>query len=332
MKNFNITIYMLLLMLVSTLVDAQKIQSYVIKARPFYVLEEGGPITVKELTNNGSTMNTFGKDFATTLYNTINWEERGLAKKGKAKVYNPWYTTKIYELTKDESAAKYVISGNYVFSGQVTKSDALMKSKDYNQITPIPFFYYKHSVDATAIVDGVLTITSTSTGEVVKQFSLKNEKTKSDFKFVDYPSTPTIDKYTKALAKDVISRSGGMFSPVFVTKTYSFKSIKGNKSDKVYKKELKNKKKVFKSLAKTGSVNELGKAYQEIIANASKIKKPQNLYYNLGLCYELLGNYTKAKENYLKSADKDAIVEIDYLISMKDLFVKLGLNVVENDF
>jgi len=331
MKKLNITIYMLLLMLVSTSLDAQKVYSYVLKDKPYYVLEEGGPITVQELTNNGTTMNSFGKDFANTLYNTINWKERGINTKGKAKVYNPWYTTRIYELTKDASAAKYVIGGNYIFSGSVTKTHELLKAKDKSK-EAIPFFYYKHSVDAKAMVDGKITITSNSKGEVVKEFSLKNEKSKIDSKLVEYPVTPTIEKYTKMLSKDVINRSGGMFSPIYVPKTYSFKAVKGDKADKAFKKEMKNKKKVFKALADAGSVNELGKAYQEIIANESKLKKPQNLYYNIGICYELIGNYAKAKENYLKSADKGAITDIESLIKMQELFKKLGLNVVENDF
>jgi len=331
MKKLNITIYMLLLMLVSTSLDAQKVHSYVLKNKPYYVLEEGGPVTIQELINNGTTMNSFGKDFANTLYNTINWKERGINTKGKGKVYNPWYTTKIYELTKDESAAKYVIGGNYIFSGNVTKSHELLKSKDKSK-EAIPFFYYKHSVYATAKVNGKITITSTSKGEVVKEFSLNNEKTKSDSKIVEYPVTPTIEKYTKMLSKDVINRSGGMFSPIYVPKTYSFKAVKGDKTDKAFKKEMKNKKKVFKALADAGSINELGKAYLEIVANESKLKKPQNLYYNIGVCYEIIGNFTKAKENYLKSADKAAIADIESLIQIQELFKKLGLNVVENDF
>jgi hypothetical protein len=331
MKKLNITIYMLLLMLVSTSLDAQKIQSYVLKDKPFYVLEEGGPVTVQELTNNGSTMDAFGKDFANSLYNTINWNKRGISRNGKGKVFNPWYTTNIYELTKDESAAKYVIGGNYIFSGNVIKSHELLKSKDKSK-EAIPFFYYKHSVDATAKVDGKITITSTSKGELVKEFSLNNEKTKTDYKFVEYPVTPTIEKYSKMLSNEVINRSRGMFSPIYAPKTYSFKAVKGDKVDKVFKKEMKNKKKVFKALADAGSVNELGKAYIVLVPDEAKIKKPQNLYYNIGLCYELIGNFTKAKENYLKSADKQAITEIDKLIEMKDLFQKLGLNVVENDF
>ncbi len=318
-------------MLVSASLNAQKVHSYVLKDKPYYVLEEGGPIAIKELTNNGSTMNSFGKDFANTLYNTINWKDRGIEKNGKGKVYNPWYTTKIYDLTKDESAAKYVIGGDYIFSGSVIKFNELQKAKDKSK-EKIPFFYYKHSVKAIATVDGKLTISNSSNGEVVKTFSLKNEKSKNDFKYVEYPAIPTIAKYSEMLSKDVINRSGGMFSPLYVAKTYSFKAVKGDKSDKAFKKELKNKKKVFKALADAGNVNELGKAYQEIVANESKLKKPQNLYYNIGTCYELIGNYTKAKENYLKSADKGAITSIDNLISIQNLFKKLGLNVVENDF
>ena len=43
-------------------------------------------------------------------------------------------------------------------------------------------------------------------------------------------------------------------------------------------------------------------------------------------------NYAKAKENYLKSADRTAITDIESLIKIQELFKKLGLNVVENDF
>jgi tetratricopeptide (TPR) repeat protein len=95
---------------------------------------------------------------------------------------------------------------------------------------------------------------------------------------------------------------------------------------------MKNQKKVFKALADAWIVKELGKAYQKYIASEAKIKKPQNLYYNIGLCYELIGNYTKAKENYLKSGDSNVIIAIESLIKIQELFKSLGLDVTEGEF
>ena len=331
MKNINILISTIVLMLLATTLSAQKIESYVLKQQPKIVLNEGGPIAVHALTNNGTTMDDFGTSFSKKLTSYLS--SKSLKTVGsKGKVHNSWYTTKLYELTEDDTAAKYIIAGDYKFSSSVSKTSDLKKIKKKDDKDAITIFYYSNSASATATVTGNITITDVSDGKVIKTLAINNTKSKSETKFVSYPVLPTVDKYSDMVAKEAIGNHQLMFSPVYTPKKYSFKTIKGDKADKAYKKEMKNKKKVFKALAESGSVNELGKAYEALIANESKLKKPQDLYFNIGLCYELIGNYTKAKENYLKSAQKKAITEIDVLIAFQGMFTKIGLPTEEKEF
>ncbi len=333
MKNTNILISTIVLILLATTVSAQKIHSYTLKQQPQVVLNEGGPIAVHALTNGGTSMDAFGKDFTKSLTAYLKSTRLGVDTKGKGKVHNPWYTTKLYELTQDDAVAKYIIAGDYKFSGSVSNSKDLKKSKEkVSKEEPFTFFYYSNSVSATAMVMGKITVTRVSDGQVVKTLPLNNSKTKTETKNIGYPIAPTVEQYSDMVAKEEIRKYQLMFSPVYNAKNYSFKTVKGDKADKAYRKEMKNKKKVFKALASSGSVNELGKAYEALIPNESKLKKPQDLYYNIGLCYELIGNYTKAKENYLKSANKNAITEIEVLIKYQGMFKKLGLLTEEKDF
>lgn len=50
------------------------------------------------------------------------------------------------------------------------------------------------------------------------------------------------------------------------------------------------------------------------------------------MCYEMFGNFTKAKEHYDKSTNNEAKKRIGILIQYRDIYKKLGIEVIEKDF
>ena len=145
---------------------------------------------------------------------------------------------------------------------------------------------------------------------------------------MEKPNVSSASTYIAAAEKDAISQYQYYFSPIIKSKKYKFEKLKPE--DKSYKKELKQKTKDLKDLADKGDVNAMGKMYLDIITHP--LKDMQEGYLNIGMCYEIIGNYTKAKEYYEKAGDSRAMNELNKLILDRDKLSAIGLNVVETDF
>jgi tetratricopeptide (TPR) repeat protein len=128
------------------------------------------------------------------------------------------------------------------------------------------------------------------------------------------------------MKKGQIKDKAGMYSPYFKENNGKFKGVKTK--DKALKKEFKEKEKTIKASLKTNDLHAAAKTFIEI----HETEKSLNSAYNVGLCYELIGNFTKAKEYYDMAGDKGALENMQNLLALKAQFEGLGLEVSETDF
>lgn len=302
--------------------------SYVLIMPPIY-FGEGSPVLVKPLINlKDSSNNAFGEEYSTTLKNVFS--NPNIGRKSNVKMFNPWYTTKIYDLTENESEAKYIISGEY-FSG-TGLSDTAIEHKTAETSTSvdpkIPFVFYEYTSTSSASVNGKLTVYQTSSSKVVKEYPFAKTNTDSKSQYLESVKSASMFSLLDKSEDQAINEHILAFSPSYIIYTYKFENVKSD--DKDYNKELRQQRSDLDDYADAGQLDKLALAYIEMLDK--NIKNPEDLYFNLGMSYEMLGNFTKAKEYYDKSNNSEAIERIGILINYRDIYEKLGIEIIEKDF
>lgn len=324
MKNILKITAIALLLQVSFVSLGQSIKSYELRM-PKTILEGGGSIFVKPLENTGKYEPGFGESFAKSMTRILNKEKLGI--KSDVKCFNPWYTTKLYKTSDGESQADFIVSGTYAINGEESNTSKVNAAKEKQEglSKPAPYYYFSYTATSKASITGKFSVTKKG-GNVVLETPLKGNKSKSNTGYLEKKSVPSASKFASSLSKAQIDAYQGMFSAVLVEKNYKFKNVKTK--DKEFKKELKTNIKAIKNQLKANNLHEAAKLYIELEAK----EKSENLAYNIGMCYELIGNFTKAQEYYNSAADKGAIKDINELIKLKATFESLGLKVEEGTF
>jgi tetratricopeptide (TPR) repeat protein len=295
---------------------------------PVY-LSEGSPICIKPLINlEDSTNNTFGKKysekFKTAFTNPI------IGKKAGVKMFNPWYTTEIYDLTENEADAKYVITGEYSSSSSssTTSKEYITAETSSSNDPKIPFVFYEYTSTTAGSVNGKLTVFQSSSNQIVKEYPFEKSNSDSKSQYLKSIKSTSKSSLLKKSKDQAISQHILAFSPYFNVYTFNFENIKSD--DKDYNKELRKQRKELKDYANAGQLEKLALVYIDMLTK--DIKNTEDLHYNLGMCYEMLGNFTKAKEYYDKSTNSEAIKRINTLIQYRDIYETLGIEIIENDF
>jgi tetratricopeptide (TPR) repeat protein len=328
MKHIIIILSVVIALFIISNANAQKMDSYVLVMPPVY-FGEGSPVYIKPLTNlKDSTNNAFGKEYANTLKNVFN--NAAIGKKSGVKMFNPWYTTKIYDLTENEADAKYVISGEYSTHTAASASykEHITAETSSSNNPKIPFVFYEFESKTSGSVNGKLTLYQRSSDQIVKEYPFEKSNSDSKSQYMESVKSESMFTLLSKSEEQAIDQHILAFSPYYSVYTYNFEKIKSD--DKDYNKELRKQRKDLKDYADAGQLDKLALAYIEMLGK--DLKNPEDLYYNLGMCYEMLGNFTKAKEYYDKSTNSDVIKRIDILLQYKEIYEKLGIEVVEKDF
>jgi len=314
-KNIIIVI---LMVLSANILSAQTVSSYILPTKPQLVLENGGKVYVEPLVNTGEKAPEFGNKYSATLSALIN---KNAADKGRIKgVYNSWYTNKLYTVVSSESDADYIIKGTYLI--EASSSYKYTEIKSIAKLSSIPYFTYQHTNSVKASLNGTLNVVNASSSNILTTVPLTATKSDSKIRYIHNDGPLNADNYIKDIAKKTIRGYSGVFTPKYVAKKYSFKKAKANKKSmekadfKATKKELKAQQKAIKILAAMGNK----------IKNISKVEN------DIAYCYELIGNYTKAKTYYTKAGDSRSLEQLTKLIDMQQFIKKMGHDVTEEEF
>lgn len=325
MHKLSIIIRILFVSLaISTTASAQRVEFYTLKM-PSAFLDGGGNIFVKSLTNNGTTESDYGDAHAKAIVNVLS--SNGIGQDKTVKLYNPWLTTALYQVVESEDEADFIISGDYAFesSSNTSYEEKFIKETSETVAKKLPISYYTFSASSSASIDGKVTIAKKD-GTLVGTIPFGNKEFKSNSKHLEQPSVPSTEKFIADLKREAINKTAYAYSPRLDVEKFRFKNVKTK--NKELKKELKSLVKQAEALVKTGDINAAGKKYLEIATKEDN----EDVNLNIGVCYEIIGNFTKAKEYYVKSAEKSDIRRINSMILVRDKFKELGIQVVENEF
>jgi tetratricopeptide (TPR) repeat protein len=328
MKYIKRTLSLILVFFVFATANAQKMDSYVL-IMPSVYFGEGSPVYIKPFTNlKDSTNNTFGKEYANTLKNVFN--NAAIGKKSGVKMFNPWYTTKLYSLTENEAEAKYVIGGEYTTetSSSVSNKEHITAETSSSKDSKIPFVFYEYISSTSGSVSGKLTLYQSSSDKIIREYPFEKSNSDSKSQYLETVKSESMFSLLDKSEEQAIDQNILAFSPYYTVHTYNFENIKSDEKD--YNKELRKQRRDLKDYADAGQLEKLALAYIAMLDKS--LKNPEDLYYNLGMCYEMLGNFTKAKEYYDKSTNSDAIKRIDILLQYKEIYENLGIEIIEKDF
>jgi tetratricopeptide (TPR) repeat protein len=304
---------------------AQKIDGYILTL-PAQMLDGGGKVYVEDFNDLKGNNAAFGKAYAEALKKALQAERVAIGSVGK--IQNPWITTKVYEIAASKEDADYVLSGEYSTITASSNTNKPVYIKETGTTEKIPVCYYDYTVSNSATIMGNLFVTAKGQAEPMKKLPFQKKAGDSKTKALEKPSVRSASDFISSAEKASIQDYQYYFSPIIKSKKYKFEKLKAD--DKSYKKELKQQTKDLKDLADKGDIMGMGKIYKASLEKP--LKDIKEGYLNLGMCYEIIGNYTKAKECYEKAGDSGAMKELNKLILDRDKLVSLGLEVKENDF
>lgn len=302
---------------------AQDIETYKLQL-PEIILEKGGPIYVSPLTDNSQEeiSNSLSENFQKEMIQGLN--ATGLAFDTKLPTFNPWMRTNLYTTTDNIDEANYVISGNYSFSTQFEKSyneKSGVESRD-----SLPFVYYEFQEMSFATVVGNVIIKDAKTDSEIANIPFNKELKDEDKKIMKHASVKEPSSFIPKLSDYFVQAFRYRFSAVKATYKYEFPKIKPE--DKEFKKEFREYKRNLKDLADEGKLKDMFTMYLEI---HQKEDSPE-VNESIGMCYEILGNYTKAKEYYDKCDNAESKNRLNEQIAVQNKLKELGFVIEDPEF
>ncbi len=326
MKHYIQYAVIILFTLLWGTIEAQKFEGHILKM-PREILEGGGKVYVEIFSDKNAKDAKFGESYAEALKKAL--QATRVAYGNLGTVHNPWLTTKIYEVTDAKADADYIISGEYEISSSSSKSNKEVWIKETNDNNPkIPVCYYNYTISNSATVKGNLFLKTKGEDAAYKTLPFNQKKGKSKTKALEAPNVKPASTYVSSAKSAAIKQYEYFFSPIIIGKKYNFKNLRGEDRDQ--RKQLRKERREIKDLADKGDIMTIGKMYIESLK--MNLKDKEDGFLNVGMCYEIIGNYTKAKEYYEKSGDKGALKDINQLISDRNILAKMGLEVIEKDF
>jgi len=326
MKKFskNIGTLLVAILFVSSSI-AQTVEAYKFAYSPT-IINTGGKIFVKNFTNTGNIEANFGEKYAKSIKAALNRKSLGLTS--GIKLTNPWLTTKFYEVVDTEAEADYIISGEYVFkkgSSSENKENVIYETSSMAK-PKLPIHYYNYTEASSASITMKMYIHKKGNEKPSKIFPFTKTESKSKTTALEKPAITSSSSYISTLSKQAINKYTYEFTPRLVVEKYKFKTIKP--SDKELKKEYKTMKSSLKAFAEQSNINEMGKIYLSMLEK----ENDADVHANLGICYELIGNFTKAQAEYNAGGDKKGIERITFMIKVRESHKAVGITVVENEF
>jgi tetratricopeptide (TPR) repeat protein len=317
-KNI-IVIGIILISAISTY--GQKVKSYYIIMPP-YVVTNVDKIFIEDFVCEGEKGKGEGANFSKIMKDHISSEHRGISFEETKYIYNPWLKTNLYEVTENEAEAGAKISGNFTVTSASSynenKVETVEPDRYYNRI---PYSYYNYSASSSATIDVNMSVYKKELDKVVFEIPVKKEGNDSKTTSYSKPVVSSEASMMQSTINSAINYVPGYFCPVLRAIEYDFEKVK------VKDKELKNEIKDVKGLVKDGKFKEAAVIYKK----AMDVEKNQEAAYNLGIIYELHGNYTKARECYMESGNSAAVARIDKGLEVIDLLKKMNKEIVEQE-
>jgi hypothetical protein len=302
--------------------QAQKINSYILKMSS-HAVTNAKTIAVTDFNREGEDYGNYGDDIAVYLKNNLNHNHRGISAESKKDIYNPWLTTELYQLVDDPANADIVLSGTYsITATEVANKDKKLTKEAKGFHYQLPYSYFSYALSNTASIEVMMNVYKREVDKVV--FELPYNKEVKDVKTANY-SKPRIRSkadLVKTAVSYAMNAMPNYLCPTLVAKEYDFRRVKTK--DKELKESLKNAKKLLRD----AQIKEAGK----IFLAAYDAEKDRDAAYNVAMCYELIGNYTKANEYYIMSGDEVAKKAIEACITHRDLLIKMLVDIQEEDF
>ncbi len=330
MKNIIKISILIFALSISCIVSSQSIRAYTLKM-PVKVFTGGGKLYIKALKSEDTKFPNFGIQVSEAIKNQlITAENKDREVKASGSLYNPWFTTKFYEIVNSENQADIVLGGKYKFSAQQNAAAKLHSDTTWvldngtANKKPVSYFYFEYQNNGKVSVNGQ--INAKRKGQIIDKhdFSDKLEGTKRSF--LSKPKGSSIDSLVAKITARTANSKKNLYSPEFVLEKYNFKNVKTK--NKAYKSELKTQMKMVKANLKSGNLN----AAAKILFKLNEKEASSNLYYNIALCYELIGNTEKAAQFYEKSGNSSGIKRINRLMKTEKTIESLGLPIIEKDF
>jgi len=298
-------------------VKAQSVSSSVFKF-PDVVTQGQGKLFVSPLTNSGTENAEFASEFATKVSNKL--------MNGEQNKHNPWLTSKIYSKANGEGDADVVIGGIYKFVGKEKNSHEKVQS--ISKIDSIPFSYISYTNTANAEIIGDVVVKNN--GSEIKTISIGDTKKKSNVTSFKKPEEK-IDPATlyKKLEKGVIKKAVKPMLASLDNCTYKFERCKTK--DKAIRKEYKEIVKGCRKMLNSDNIKEAGKQYIRL----NDLEQSGAVTFNIGMCYEIIGNLTQAEKYYGLSGIKEvkkAQKRLDGLKKAQAFLKDRGVNVSEQEF
>ncbi len=302
---------------------AQDIETYKLQL-PDIILEKGGPIHVSTLIDGTKEeiSNNLSENFQKEMTKGIQAE--GLAFKHNLPTFNPWMRTNLYTTTDKLEEATYVIYGDYSFTTAHKKS--YTEKSGVETADSLPFVYYEFYEKSTATVVGTVIITDIEADTEVARIPFSKELIDEDKKIMEHAKSKSPKSLIPSLSDSFVQEFRYKFSAVKTTYEYSFPKIKPE--NKELKKEFREYKRNLKDLADEGKLKDMYTMFLEI---QQKEDSPE-VNESLGICYEILGNYSKAKEYYDKCDNAQRNSELVKQINIQNTLKDLGIAIVEPVF
>ncbi|PKP03688.1 MAG: hypothetical protein CVU11_07430 [Bacteroidetes bacterium HGW-Bacteroidetes-6] len=322
MKKYQKIICTLFMALSATGLSAQKLDAYNL-VLPDTVFVGGGTIYVDSFTTTSTdpTELAFADQFRKAYMFSLQVKNHGELK--AVSILNPWQTTCIYKVTENKAEADYIIGGQYNYIAKSEKSFTEDSLKDKR--SDVPVVYYRFTASSSAALVGDITVTSAKNGNHLRYFSYSESKNESKTLIMEQPTVSEPTSFYSDLNNRVVNSNTYNLSPRLVVVEYDFPKCKPDNKD--LKKEFNDKFKELKDLADAGKVREMAAIYRAL----QQKEDSQDIHECIGLCYEIIGNYTKAKEEYEKSGNNKRISAINEQIRVRDILVSLGVKVEEGE-
>ncbi|MFW5805765.1 MAG: hypothetical protein ACOCVX_04470 [Bacteroidales bacterium] len=322
MKNIIKTLIIISCFVMSGNLQAQNIKTYKLQM-PSIILENGGPVYVDHLKNPAPDANTgkFKSEFRKAMIQGINAE--GLVVEQGLPTLNPWMTTKIYETTENEDEANYAITGEYEYKTSTDKSHKAHKTEELSGDDKLPIFFYEYTASSNATLSGEIQIVDNNSGETVKEYPFSKNKGDSESNYMKKPQLKSPANFFSSLNNAVIGEYRYMLNPIKREYKYNFPRIIPD--DKKFRKNFRKKRRELRKLDNDDNVKEMAKVLFEM----QKMEDNKDVNLGIGMCYEIIGNYTKAKAHYEKSGDSDAMARIKEQIQIRDQLKAFGVEINE---
>lgn len=301
-------------------VSAQKFTSYLLHLPP-YLLSNVETVYVEDFESTSDHYANLGDDLAQSISQTIELEYDGVSSELQNNIFNPWITSKLYTVTDNKEEADAIISGSYSLTGTSSKEDHIVEKQEPSGFAEqLPYSYQVFSEKNTANFTANIQVYKREVDSVVFNINYEIADVAENQKAYEAPNVASQAALSERLFDKGEYQIPYYFCPFYEKVEYDFERVRPSR-------DLKDKAKEAKDLVKDGKIREAGKIFLEIWEKESD----KDAALNTAMAYEIIGNYTKAKEFYQHAGNSAGLERIEKAIKNRDLLIEIGMTIEEPD-